>query len=561
MLWVHWRSGAARLRNVRRENPWMLVLFGLFIVCYLLAGFFLFYKGLVFVRGYAVVGTLLTQRILFLIFAFFFLMLIFSNLIIGYASLFRSRETTSFFPLPLSPQNLFRWKFLESLAVSSWALLFLSAPMMAAYGMAARAAPDFYLRTALVFVPFVILPAALGAWLMFALLHALTFRWVKILLIAGVAIGLIAAITALRPVTEEEATTFEQVASFDQLLKHSRIGLNPWFPSSWMSKAVLYWSQGLTSTGGFYALLLTANALLAISLVFHPTGGLLRFTHARVATNRSRAIQLKNERRRQNARRISWFARLIDCLPFSRQSRALLLKDSRLFLRDPSQWSQFSIFMGLLVIYVVNLKNVAFTTENAFWIAMISYLNLTACSLTLSTLTTRFVFPQFSLEGRRLWILGLVPFGLDRMILQKFLGNAVLTSFVTTLLMLGSGGVLQISWTANLTFCAIIIVMSFTLSAVATGLGVLFPNLKEDNPSKIVTSFGGTLCLVLSFIYIVLGVAVVATPALLRFSLSEEETLWPGTVPLSIFGFLVISLGFALSTLIPGVLKAKRLEI
>jgi ABC-2 type transport system permease protein len=30
----------------------------------------------------------------------------------------------------------------------------------------------------------------------------------------------------------------------------------------------------------------------------------------------------------------------------------------------------------------------------------------------------------------------------------------------------------------------------------------LYPNFKENNPSKIVNGFGGTFCLVLSFVYI-----------------------------------------------------------
>ena len=38
--------------------------------------------------------------------------------------------------------------------------------------------------------------------------------------------------------------------------------------------------------------------------------------------------------------------------------------------------------------------------------------------------------------------------------------------------------------------------MSAALSGLAVGLGALFPNFKEDNPSKIVSGFGGTLCLV-----------------------------------------------------------------
>ena len=50
--------------------------------------------------------------------------------------------------------------------------------------------------------------------------------------------------------------------------------------------------------------------------------------------------------------------------------------------------------------------------------------------------------------------------------------------------------------------------MTFALNGLAVGLGVLYPNLKEANPSKIVSGFGGTLCLVLSFLYILASVVL-----------------------------------------------------
>ena len=53
-------------------------------------------------------------------------------------------------------------------------------------------------------------------------------------------------------------------------------------------------------------------------------------------------------------------------------------------------------------------------------------------------------------------------------------------------------------------------VMAFTLNGLAIGLGALYPNFKEENPSKIVSGFGGTFCLVLSFLYIVASVVLLA---------------------------------------------------
>src|SRR5436190_3019305 len=156
-------------------------------------------------------------------------------------------------------------------------------------------------------------------------------------------------------------------------------------------------------------------------------------------SSRAARFQRQAVARRSRDRKRSLLERVTDLLHrFSPPTAALVLKDTRLFWRDPAQWIQFMIFFGLLCIYVVNLRNVAFDFTSAFWTTMVSYLNLTASSLTLSTLTTRFVFPQFSLEGRRIWILGLAPVGLHRVIHQKFWLSCVTASVITVSLMAAS---------------------------------------------------------------------------------------------------------------------------
>ena len=69
---------------------------------------------------------------------------------------------------------------------------------------------------------------------------------------------------------------------------------------------------------------------------------------------------------------------------------------------------------------------------------------------------------------------------------------------------------LKMSWSDVAFFGAVVTVMTFALNGLAVGLGVLFPNVKETNPNKIVSGFGGTLCLVLSFLYIVGSVTLLA---------------------------------------------------
>jgi ABC-2 type transport system permease protein len=130
--------------------------------------------------------------------------------------------------------------------------------------------------------------------------------------------------------------------------------------------------------------------------------------------------------------------------------------------------------------------------------------------LNLATLTTRFVYPQFSLEGKRLWIVGMAPLGMMKILMTKFWMAACGALAVTLGLIVLSCHMLKLSWERTSYFAMAVTVMTFTLTALAVGLGALYPNLKEDNPSKVVSGFGGTFCLVLSFLYILGSVLTLA---------------------------------------------------
>jgi len=514
LLWVHWRMLLARLRGVRDQSPLLLFVLTGFVLMYLLVGYWLFHAGLLYLYRFPLVGTLLSQRILFLIFGFFFLMLAFSNLVIGYSTLFKSRETAWFLTLPISHRDVYRWKFVEALAVSSWALIFLGAPLMVAYGQVHEAQGPFYGAVLFAFLPFVVLPALLGSWIIMLTVRILARPWVKWLLFLAVAVALGAVLFGTRPVTDADALAPEAVLSFEQLLRHTRLSVNPYLPSAWLAQSVLSWGQGLAREGTFFFLVLLSNALMGLLVGM---GWLDRYFYQSWSLSlsaRAERYQRKALAKQRRGRRPSMAIMILDAVPLlSQPIRALVLKDVRTFWRDPAQWTQFAIFFGLLCIYVLNLRNVAFNFQSEFWETMVSYLNLTASALTLSTLTTRFVFPQFSLEGRRLWILGLAPVGLQRILMQKFWMSALSAMAITVSLMVASSLILRLAFEKALYFSVSIALMSLTLSGLAAGLGALFPNFKEDNPSKIVSGFGGTLCLVVSFIYITLFVALAAFPA------------------------------------------------
>ena len=504
----------AELAAIRRKSRLMLAVLGGFCLGYLLAGYYLFYLGLSFLHRFPVVGSLLAERILYLIFAFFFAMLVFSNAVIGYASLFKNQETNFLLSLPIPARQIYLWKLFESLLLASWALLFLSAPMMIAWGRANGVHGPFYFEVFLAFLPFIIIPAQLGSWAILFLVRVLSMRWAKRILFATAAAAILWIAFASNPPPDPAPSSIE-ILSFGSLLRHTRLSLSPALPSSWMAESVLAWTDGLLRKGGFFFLVLFSSALMALLLSYEVAGRLFYGSWTTSLASRAERVQRRSIRVRLKTDRRPCIETLFAAIPFiSRPVRALALKDARLFSRDPTQWTQFLIFFGLLCIYVLNLRNVALDYQSPFWEALISHLNLAASILTLSTLTTRFVFPQFSLEGRRLWIIGLSPIGMTKVLLQKFSFSCLGAMAVTVSLMTASSMMLHLPWPRVVFFDAAIALPAAALCGLAVGLGALFPNLKEDNPSRIVSGFGGTLCLVASFVYIVIYVTLIAVPGI-----------------------------------------------
>ena len=511
-------SGWRKLASLREQSVLRLALIGVFLIGYAGVAFALFFNGLKFISRFPGLGGLLVERLLFLLFASLFSLLVISNLVISYTNLFRNRETTFLLPLPIPTRTIFQWKFVESVSVASWAFLFLIAPLLAAYGLVNRVDWEFYPITLALVCLFIILPGVAGTFMAITLARYLDRKAFQVILLTGLAVvaGLLAYSLRTEHITDEMLETRVMVV-IDRLLDKTRFVNWPWLPSYWLSASVQGWSEGATRTAVFFALVLLSNALF-FGAIAHQWFGAIFYDASSVVHSRGSVFSRWEWFQRLQRRRsllfnprdwldavLSWHQWLPSDV------RALVAKDLRVFWRDTTQWGQTLMLFGLLGVYLINLRNFTRTLDSAFWISLVSFLNLGACSLNLATLTTRFVFPQFSLEGRRIWLIGLAPLGLVRVLLLKFF----LASFTTLVLTLGltllSCGMLHLGGARTAYFALAITVMTLTLNAMAVGLGALYPNFKETNPSKIVSGFGGTFCLVLSFVYIlasVVGLAV-----------------------------------------------------
>jgi len=437
-------------------------------------------------------------------------MLVFSTGILLYGGLYCSTEARLLLTLPVRAETIFGHKFQEALWFSSWGFVLLGSPMLVAYGVEREAAWPYFVLLLPFMIAFVVIPAAIGSMacmLMVAWLPRLRFHALSLAAAAGAAVTAWIGWSIFAPARIDTMSA----AWFEQTFARLAITEQKLFPSWWLSSGLIEAADVGRGPGGTSAPLLEAVKFLALlvanGMLLHLMAGWI----ARLAYRRGYS-QLFGEVPTRRQRPIGWFDQaLVNAgSAAGRPLRLLLVKDLRLFRRDISQWSQFLIFFGLLGLYFLNLRSFVY---NNVYASMIGFLNLAVVGLILSTFTTRFVYPMISLEGRRFWILGLLPVHRDQIVWSKFL-----FSFLGGLLPC-CGLVLLSDWMLGIPrrlimvheVCCLILCMG--LSGIAVGLGARMPDLRESSPSKIASGFGGTLNLVVSSLFIMFVVVVAALPS------------------------------------------------
>jgi len=503
-----------QLRMALIEKRFATIIIFAFLAVYAIAAYLLVSAGLSYVQKLPLIGVVLIERMLYLLYFFFFVMLVLSNATITGIGLFRRQETSWLLTLPVPHESLAVWRTIEGLALSSWGLILLSAPILAAFGGAFHAGFAFYFHSLPAIICLITIAANLSTWLLMIIV-CFYRSWSSKAAIAGAVVVVISVSIQLKNAQVSHFASSDVAANVRQILGHTQICTHPLLPSTWVAKAAISAAHEAPATAWFYSLTLLSYALVCWLITLAITRRLFYPAWNRhLNRNEERTAKVKKQTTLKDVQ--AFWERTPLRFLMRRHTRALVSKDIRTFLREPMQWGQCAIIFSLLFLYTWNLRNLGYNTADPLWSAIVSYLNLTVCCLATSTLTTRFIFPQFSLEGQRLWILGLAPFSLTTVLRQKLLLNLTASAPLTALLVTISSFSLSLPMHRMSYFVSAMVLISFGLTTLALGLGALLPNFRENNPAKIVSGFGGTLCLVLSFLYIVGSIFILVIPAVLE---------------------------------------------
>lgn len=494
-----WNLAANEVRTLYRHSLLKIVFCLLMLLSFVVGAYALFRSGFQFLGTFSVLGGFLADRFLYIFSYCLFLMLTASAVVTSYIVLYKSEDNPLLLTLPISWEALWSKKSLEVFVLSAWAVMFLAVPFVAAYGEFKKVGMSFYGFSLLCFVFLSWIACATGA--LSVSVFFLVFRkrvvrkWVLRVLIA-LSVVLFAF---LGRETLAEETTDSPITFFNQLLPQFKVSFDPLFPHAWASEAIHACIKKQPARSAFYACLLLSNALFLFQIGFVLARPLYRTSFAVVTESQGQGSKKKR----------SWLLeRLLRCIPGLRASgRALVLKDLVLFVRDPMQWSQFLIFFGILGIYFANLRSLRYDLLSAYWKSIVFMINLSSLLVTLASLNGRFVFPMFSLEGNRFWIVGLSPVSMRSLLVEKFCLAAFFNLALMSVLTALAAWMMRVPFLMAVYSLVLTGLASVVLAALAVGLGAIFPDFKTDNPVRILSGFGGTLTFVLELVYVVILLA------------------------------------------------------
>jgi len=537
--WLSLRRG---LRNRPAHGAVVAVLVGAFWL-----GLFLAVLRLLdWVDGLGGLGAMLAERMLALVLVALLLMLLVSATITALGVFYLAEDLTILRAAPVPLRRLHRARFLETLMASSWMVLVVLAPLLAAYGVHFGGGLAFGLGVLASIVPFLVVPVALGVLLATGLVLLVPARGARDGLAIASAIGLALLVVTVRLLAPERVAHPSGLVGIAAYLADTGAPASPWLPSTWASE-VLVATLGLRAgDAGFHAAVLASTALVLFLVSATVLEAVYPLAWTRAQIGRSRG---------GDRDRWAWRAlrSLTALLPGQRA--VVLSKDLVVFLRDPAQWSQL-VLVGLLVaVYVYNF--VALPLHGADPVArtvrkLATVLNLGLATFVATAVAVRFVYPLPSLEGRAWWIVRTAPVALAEVWAAKFWAGFLPLSALTLGLAGTTNELLGTPRLLSLAVSPVLVTLVAAVVSLGLAFGAHYADLDGRDAGRLATGPGAILYMLTAVVLIAVVVTLTAgsVDALLAPARGDEAgatLVARGLVAAGLGGGIVVSLGAAVA--------------
>src|ERR1051326_9101834 len=451
-------------------------------------------------------GLFLLHRYVSMLLFVFFLSINVGNIIVSFATFYRSPEMVFYLTKPVSHTNVFVLKFIDNFFYSSTALLLIAAAVLGGYGFHFHEPWTFYVQTmAFGLLPFMLLSACVAVTLLLLLMRFADVvglqRIIGILVLLY--LGSLYGYFSLTNPVRLQARVMQFYPHLDQYFGYLDPPIAKFMPNHWLAES-LYWTmRGDPSYALSYTLLLLGSTgvmcavmILAAKKYFY--AGWLSSLNVRIA----------GEPRLPLLRRFS----LTRPPRLESQTSVLLKKEFWQFVWEPSQWIHLGIISILVVTFVASISQVDLNQPEPFF-QTVSYIVVFLFNAFLvASIALRFVYPAISIEGVNFWAVLSAPVNSRKVFWLKYMIAFLPTLAISEALVIFSHRTL--SHYSILVPAALLVMMCVTVALVALNLGAgsYFTNFKEKNPIRVASSQSATVTFVISILYITAVVAILFLP-------------------------------------------------
>jgi ABC-2 type transport system permease protein len=467
---------------------------------------------------YEELGDYLIRLGLSWLFLTFLSFLAFSGVVTALSTFFLSEDMRLLMAAPIAGRRLFYSRFARTVGQSSWMVVAFLVPALLAVGMARCAGTGYYATIGFVLVPFVIVPVALGCAVTLLLVNIFPARRARdILMIMGLmfAAALVLLLRFLRPERLLNVQTLPDVTAFFATLQSP---VMPLLPSFWAGETLFTALQGGFDRFHFSALWTTA---LASAVLLRMAFGRFYFTGWTKA----------QEARKARFTRLLFLEGLARRLPLRTEAASLLVKDTKVFLRDTTQWSQLLLLVALTLVYVYNfsvldLERIPYlsrTLKNLY-----AFVNLAMAGFVLSAVAVRFIFPAVSAEGGAFWVVRTSPVSMKAFLWSKFWTGLVPLVLLAECLTVVSNHFLGVAPFLNVVTAAAVFFMTFALVGLAAGMGARYPRFNAESMTQVAGSYGGIAFMVAAVLFTLVEIVLVAWPSSVYLWYDYRRAAVPG---------------------------------
>lgn len=542
LLLVDFKSIRNGFRKFKFFDEAKIAIF-VFLNLVFLAGIYIgSYRLLAYLNDVQLIGNLIVNKVLIMLFMTSFFMVVFSSLITAFNTIYFSKDLPWLLSTPLSVSAVFAHKTLNTAFYASWMVFAALFPFLLALTNVKEAGFSFFAITMALLVPFFFIASLCGIALNMFMVRLFPARRARdMMLVLGV-LFIVGIYMVLRFIEPEKLVRPDGMELVAQYLAFLDAPTAVWLPSWWISSAVFSLLGNNMKIFIFYSSLLAGVSLALFALL---TAAADRIFLKGWSDNQS--VQKRGRPAPHTFVRGS-------------PARALFMKDVIVFFRDAGQWSQLLILGALSAVYVFSIFKVPLDSMQLQ--NLIAFFNIGLISFVVSAVALRFVFPAISLEGSSFWILKSSPLTAAQVLITKTLFGGIPVILLATALAVASGLILKADRPVFLASVLVVLIVACGLNSMAAGFGAVFPRFNLTSIAQIETSHGGLFYILAAMFYIGLNIALLGMPMqnYYRIKFGAAGLPWESFI-FSGIAFIIINTAAITVPVKLGEIALKRIEI